>query len=280
MREERKKEVTTIYSPYKTKIGMEIHLWDAKVATAHDHDFYEFALCIKGEAKEWRNGEIRVLKKGQATLTTPNDRHALTSKGKEIAQHINLGIATMNFYELAQSFGLGKEEIENFENCIKLNDDEFDYIVNLSNRIFSLDMERDETLYKNSLKQMAFTFFHSFLSRNEPVSVIPQWLKDFVSKVCSPEYYGYKVKDLYALSNYSQTSLSAYFKKYYHTSFVKYFTESKMIYACNLLKNTNFLVLDISTRLGFSSLSHFNHIFKDMMGVSPTEYRNSARNGR
>ena len=60
MREERKKEVTTIYSPYKTKIGMEIHLWDAKVATAHDHDFYEFALCIKGEAKEWRNGEIRV----------------------------------------------------------------------------------------------------------------------------------------------------------------------------------------------------------------------------
>ena len=269
-----------MYSPYNTKIGMEIHLWDAKVATVHEHNFYEFALCIKGVAKEWRNGEMRFIKKGQATLTTPSDTHALTSKSKEMAQHINLGISTIQFYEFGNQFGLTKEQIESFSDCITLNDEEFNYIVNLSERIFSLDMEKDETVYRNSLKQMAFTFFHSFLSRNEPVSIIPQWLKDFVSKVCSPEYYGYKIKDLYAMSNYSQTSLSAYFRKYYHTSFVKYFTESKMVYACNLLKNTNFLVIDISTRLGFSSLSHFNHIFKDMIGISPTEYRNKARDGQ
>ena len=266
-----------LFSSYNTNMEMELHLWDAKVATMHGHDFYEFGLCTKGEAREIKNGKADIMKIKDAIFTTPNDYHSLTSQSKELAQHINLSISVVLFNEICADFGLSKEDIACFEKKITLSDEEFNYIMKLFERSFSLDMKKDEKLYRIHLKQMAYSFFHCFLNKSPQGETVPQWLKDFVNKVCSPEYYAYKIKDLYALSNYSQTALSSYFRKYYHTSFVKYFTEAKMTYACNLLKNTNLLIIDISNRLGFSSLSHFNHLFKSMLGCSPTDYRKWER---
>jgi len=36
---------------------------------------------------------------------------------------------------------------------------------------------------------------------------------------------------------------------------------------------TDYNTLDICTRIGFDSLSHFNHVFKDFYGITPTEYK-------
>ena len=45
--------------------------------------------------------------------------------------------------------------------------------------------------------------------------------------------------------------------------------------ACILLGTTRLSILEISTALGYDSLSHFNRIFKEYTGVSPGAYRNS-----
>ena len=43
--------------------------------------------------------------------------------------------------------------------------------------------------------------------------------------------------------------------------------------AKNLLLNPNYRVSEIAFEIGFQSLTHFNRIFKNIAGQSPTEYR-------
>ena len=44
-------------------------------------------------------------------------------------------------------------------------------------------------------------------------------------------------------------------------------------HACYLLKNTGESILEVSLRCGYASLSSFNHSFKQIVGMNPTEYR-------
>jgi AraC-like DNA-binding protein len=43
--------------------------------------------------------------------------------------------------------------------------------------------------------------------------------------------------------------------------------------AKNLLLNPNLRVSEIAFEVGFQSLTHFNRVFKRIVGESPTEYR-------
>jgi AraC-like DNA-binding protein len=43
--------------------------------------------------------------------------------------------------------------------------------------------------------------------------------------------------------------------------------------AKNLLLNPNLRISEIAYEVGFQSLTHFNRVFKRLMGDSPTDYR-------
>ena len=43
--------------------------------------------------------------------------------------------------------------------------------------------------------------------------------------------------------------------------------------AKNLLLNPNLRISEIAYEVGFQSLTHFNRVFKKLVGQSPTDYR-------
>lgn len=51
--------------------------------------------------------------------------------------------------------------------------------------------------------------------------------------------------------------------------------------ACTLLTETSEPISSISDRVGFSNVTHFNRVFKELHGMSPSEFRNASpiRNG-
>ena len=53
--------------------------------------------------------------------------------------------------------------------------------------------------------------------------------------------------------------------------------ELKLSYAAKLLQTTDLIVLDISSKVGYSSLSHFNRVFKATYHLTPSEYRNKSK---
>jgi AraC-like DNA-binding protein len=63
------------------------------------------------------------------------------------------------------------------------------------------------------------------------------------------------------------------FKKFTGINFTDYLSRVRIEKAKNLLLNRNLRVSEIAYEVGFQSLTHFNRVFKKILGVSPTQYR-------
>ena len=63
------------------------------------------------------------------------------------------------------------------------------------------------------------------------------------------------------------------FKKVMGVNFTDYVSRVRMEKAKNLLLNPNLRISEIAFAVGFQSLTHFNRVFKKILGQSPTEYR-------
>jgi len=67
------------------------------------------------------------------------------------------------------------------------------------------------------------------------------------------------------------------FKKVTGIHFTDYLTRIRIEKCKNLLLNPNLRVSEIAFAAGFQSLTNFNHVFKKLLGQSPTDYRSNLR---
>lgn len=63
------------------------------------------------------------------------------------------------------------------------------------------------------------------------------------------------------------------FKKVTGINFTNYLSRVRIEKAKNLLLNPNLRISEIAFEVGFQSLTHFNRVFKKIVGRAPTEYR-------
>jgi AraC-like DNA-binding protein len=63
------------------------------------------------------------------------------------------------------------------------------------------------------------------------------------------------------------------FKKVTGINFTDYLSRVRIEKSKNLLLNPNLRVSEIAFEVGFQSLTHFNRVFKNVLGQSPTDYR-------
>jgi AraC-like DNA-binding protein len=63
------------------------------------------------------------------------------------------------------------------------------------------------------------------------------------------------------------------FKKITGINFTDYLSRTRIEKAKNLLLNPNLRVSEIAFEVGFQSLTHFNRVFKRLLGQSPSDYR-------
>ncbi len=70
------------------------------------------------------------------------------------------------------------------------------------------------------------------------------------------------------------------FKKVTGINFTDYLSRVRIEKSKNLLLNPNLRVSEIAFEVGFQSLTHFNRVFKKILGQSPTEYRAQLLGGR
>lgn len=68
------------------------------------------------------------------------------------------------------------------------------------------------------------------------------------------------------------------FAKECGSSFIVYLNDLRLYHARELLMQTDLKMYEISDRVGYSSVEHFNHIFKKKFGKTPSEYRKAACN--
>ena len=72
---------------------------------------------------------------------------------------------------------------------------------------------------------------------------------------------------------YNESYLSRMFLKSVGISFSEYVRNIKIDHACYLLKNSNESIFSIATKCGYATHSSFNRCFKQLIGMTPQEYR-------
>ena len=82
-----------------------------------------------------------------------------------------------------------------------------------------------------------------------------------------------KVEDLAQSCHISETHFRRVFTSYMKMSPLEYINTVRINTACELLKKTDEPVADIAHKCGFTTNSTFNRNFKQLMGVTPLEWR-------
>lgn len=73
----------------------------------------------------------------------------------------------------------------------------------------------------------------------------------------------------------SISHFSSLFKRYTGESLITYINQVRVEKAKELLRNSNDKIYAIAEKVGFSSQPYFIRVFKNVMGISPNEYRKS-----
>lgn len=260
---------------------IDMHIWNLPEASLHTHDdFYEVFLVTHGEIQYTINHQNFTLKKMDLSFVRPTDLHSFKSiHGSKKAQHLNICIKADYLPHLInvideRLFALLHQTDEPI--IISLSNEDFkllNYLKEKVNQVSATEKEQQRNaivlllINMLSLVSLNFTINQSF----------PLWFSTLLQTISSPEYLEKSVQDIYNISPYSTPMLIQYFKTYLHVTPLEFLTRKKMDYACNLLRNTNYTILDICERTGYNSLSHFTQAFKKIIGFTPNNYRKQSK---
>lgn len=87
-----------------------------------------------------------------------------------------------------------------------------------------------------------------------------------------------KIEELAGWCHISETHFRRVFSEYVGMSPLEYINLVRVQSACNYLKNTDVSVSDIAAKCGFTTLSTFNRNFRQVTGISPSEWRRRPEN--
>ena len=82
-----------------------------------------------------------------------------------------------------------------------------------------------------------------------------------------------KVEDLANICHISETHFRRVFTSHMKMSPLEYINTVRVYTACELLETTDAPVADVAHKCGFTTNSTFNRNFKQLMGVTPLEWR-------
>lgn len=270
----------------KTTLEMSSPFKDAKVAfnwlnrdypMYHGHSHWELLIVMSGEICHNLNGKESVLTKGEVCLIKPNDKHSLkfTKKDVENYQHINFIFSDELAEEFFSMYGCYEEIVNGTESvCFTIENSDIAMIYEKALLAQTLPQEQYEACAKIMVSRILLEYIEQKTLFNVEY---PEWLNLFLSQLANPINFNLKVEELAQTTSYSYSRLSRLFKQHMGVTIVDYLNEKKMIYAKRLLRSTDLSTLQISERIGYSSLSSFNHLFKKAYGVTPSEYRKKAK---
>jgi AraC family cel operon transcriptional repressor len=260
--------------------NLDLHLWKKNLVPYHTHNYYELVLVQKGIITHVLNEEKAQLAQNCLMIIKPSDKHSMSFSANEPCLHANLSVKK-DFFEHSVSLvstSLLNNIFAKSGLSVTLNRYDMNQVNFLIKRINLTDNQ--DVSQKNSLITSLLFFLISLFivyKKDSTITKTPEWFSSLLDRVNSPEFIDKSAKDIYDISPYSTAMLIKFFKKYLNCTPTDYLTNIKINYACNRLHNTDYSILYIANEIGFTSLSHFNHVFKKLKGYTPTDYRKMGK---
>lgn len=251
----------------------------------HTHDFYEFVYIEKGFTTHILNNTLSVLLPGDLFGLHPGDFHgyynvhdtvifnclfrkeALSDCGQLIntlpgireilenklpSQHIRLHLNVSQRHEMSSLLRKMQDEctVHNTGWEIKLKAHLMEFLVLVSRGYESMQKSISSVEYMNT---------------QNILKTIKYIEENYTRKI--------KLEELAALTALNPDYYTKVFKKLCGLTPCDLIQHIRISRAVELLLNTGFMISDISGMVGFDDANYFARIFKKIMGVSPTTYR-------
>lgn len=236
------------------------------------HTYVEIELVLDGKCKQLINGLVYDnIERGSLYLLTPVDFHRLFDFESPVSV-INLCFDDSFYGSEIVRFFMNKNS--NF--LLKLSPDEIDAVEKMIERIqegSSTDDKYSKTYVKNELEN----FLIFILRKNELEH--PEAFKmslDPMQKVIQYLFLHYgenpTCEEMAKICGYSESYFCRQFKKLTKKTYVEFLTNLKLNYAKIFLLSQNMQIIEIASACGFNSISNFNRIFKQNVGITPSEF--------
>lgn len=230
------------------------------------HHFFHLIFVIEGTLDVILEGKTYSIHHGQAVILPPYLLHALNSA----TGYVQIGIDIFDDseqYELCALLNLTFSYDFYIQN-LPIRPDRFDKFVKDSRDLTRINMLK----LQNWAESLAIEFIEG---ASTPGGA--NFRDKFLEMVAYDEALKMSLSQMCSYLNLSKTHLERLVMEEFGCSAVKYYSKLKLMRACFLLQNSDLSMREISEQLGFYDESHFTKFFKKQNGVTPREYRNSAR---
>ena len=250
------------------------------------HNFWELVYVIEGKVSITADRYIYELESNQVVFHKPGEFHGIWSSGTIKPQ---VFIITFNFNK-------GMKELENFigkvgkkaNNLIELLIEE---TKGLSTK-FNIEKETSQLVWVDgkelAVEQAIKNYLELFIievlrqidveghqsiarSMGEEGSKI---YEEVVSYIHTNLFTSLDVQNICDCCNVSRSTLKKIFKKYVGIGIMEYVNQMKMNKAMQLLEE-GLTVREVAETLAFSSQHYFAYAFKNLVGMTPSEYKNT-----
>lgn len=231
-------------------------------AVYHSHDFYECMIILEGKCTQNINERKYSLKKDNIILLSPLDYHSIISQTDDVTI-ICLSIKEEEFNKLSY--------IYNF----KPRDEKVLYSKEISEKISTVFPDLKNLSLDYNFKLLIAMIIKEFndVAMNEYQNM-PSWLSYTLKEMTKPENIKEGIQAMIRISNYSRSQLSNIVKKYLGISLHTFILNLRLETACKELILTSKSIEEISESVGYSSFSHFQKVFKQQYGITPSKLRN------
>lgn len=253
----------------------------------HFHDEIEILFVSDGKKRFIINEEVIEIEKGEGIFVNrrvPHITETVEDGTREILLQINVESLMLDEKSKVNKYLtliLSEKESEYF--VFKKNEATTEEVYCCINRIceeYKGNKKAYNIYIKGELYRLVGCLFRNgiikesgFLHFKEDMGKIKDALlyveKNYAKQIC--------LEDISTIVNMNPSYFCRYFKRFTGKTIMEYINFVRICKAESFLSSTTDSVIEISMEVGFSSASYFNRVFKNINGISPTQYRKIKR---
>jgi AraC-like DNA-binding protein len=255
----------------------------------HFHEEYELVLIDKSRGTKFIGDNVSHFEAGDLFLIGSNIPHLFrnqedyyagdpTLEASSIFIHFTGQFLGSNFFDLPEMRAV-KKLLDQAAFALEINGKAKEMVIcklyemcseNASQRLLSL-LEILLKLSENNDQTplLSYRFTPPATTNTKDTDRIHK-VFEFIMKNFTQEIY---VPEIAEMLNMSSASFSRYFKHHTRKTFSGYVTEIRISHACQLLMQGDESVSQIGYMSGFENLSNFYRHFREIIGLTPKEYR-------
>ncbi|MCM1506471.1 MAG: AraC family transcriptional regulator [Ruminococcus flavefaciens] len=142
---------------------------------------------------------------------------------------------------------------------------------------FSLKGKHHNEFMELSMKLIFISVCETSARKNEPDIPYYSSLKAVRNAIISEPMKAWSVDEICYNMNISRTYFHRLYRQAFGVTCIQDVIQNRIIYACELLKNTDLSVSEISEKCGYENDSYFMRQFRQYKNCTPSEYRKKSK---